>query len=152
MSQKGRSAGAQERAQEKAKDMAKAEKRCRLEIERAAAQRKKTAELIRSGKLKPNKAKSQTGVFALFSSLPHQPAIRRIDVVTDEHTTLKKYRINIVLKAIQGGKAKPPTDKYDVYRNCGLIATTQVGQQIAKQKDWTEEMVLARGKDIEDFI
>lgn len=90
MSKKGRSAGAQKRAQEKAKDMAKAEKRRMLEKERAGTQRKKTAELLRSGKLKLKKAKPQKGVFALFSSLPHQPAIRRIDVVTDEHTTLKK--------------------------------------------------------------
>jgi len=90
MSKKGRSAGAQKRAQEKAKDMAKAEKRRRLEKERGDAQRKKTAELLQNGKLKLNKAKPQIGVFALVSSLPHQPAIRRIDVVTDEHTTLKK--------------------------------------------------------------
>lgn len=90
MSKKARSAGAQKRAQEKAKDMAKAEKRRKLEKERADAQRKKTAELLRSGKLKLKKAKPQTGVFALFSSLPNKPAIRRIDVVTDQHTTLKK--------------------------------------------------------------
>lgn len=88
MSKKGRSAGAQKRAQEKAKDMAKAEKRRKLEKERADAQRKKTAQLLRSGKLK--KAKPKTGLFALFSSLPNQPAIRRIDVVTDQHTTIKK--------------------------------------------------------------
>ncbi|EGH71124.1 hypothetical protein [Pseudomonas syringae] len=90
MSKKGRSAGVQKRAQEKAKDMAKAEKRRMLEKERADTQRRKTAELLRSGKLKLKKAKPHKGVFALFSSLPHQPAIRRIDVVTDEHTTLKK--------------------------------------------------------------
>ncbi len=98
MRKKGRSAGAQKRELEKAKDMAKAEKRRRLEKERADAQRKKTAELLRSGKLKLKKAKPQAGVFALFPSLPHQPAIRRIDVVTDEHTTLKKvpnqYRLD----------------------------------------------------------
>jgi len=97
MSKKGRSAGAQKRALEKAKDMAKAEKRRKLEKERADAQRKKTAELLRSGKLKLTKAKHQIGVFALSSSLPHQPAIRRTDVVTDEHTTLKtvpnQYRL-----------------------------------------------------------
>jgi hypothetical protein len=89
-SKKGRSAGAQKRAQEKAKDMTKTAKRRKLEKERADAQRKKTAELLRSGKLKLKKAKPQTGLFALSSSLRHQPAIRRIDVVTDEHTTLKK--------------------------------------------------------------
>lgn len=86
MSKKGRSAG----AQEKAKDMAKAEKRRNPEKEWADAQRKKTAQLLRSGKLKLKKAKPKTGLFALFSSLPNQPAIKRIDLVTDRHTTIKK--------------------------------------------------------------
>jgi hypothetical protein len=63
MSKKGRSAGAQKRAQEKANDMAKAEKRRKLEKERADAQRKKTAELLRSGKLKKKKPSPRRAYF-----------------------------------------------------------------------------------------
>ncbi|MCE1010337.1 HNH endonuclease family protein [Pseudomonas monteilii] len=49
-------------------------------------------------------------------------------------------------------KAKPPVEKLDVYRSCGLIGTIHVGHQIHDAGSWTEEMVLARAKSIEDFI
>lgn len=90
MSRKGRSAGAEQCAQENAKDMAKADKRRKLEKERADAQRKKTVVLFRSGKLKLKKAKPLIGILAPFSSPAHQPAIRRNDVMTDEPSTFKK--------------------------------------------------------------
>ncbi|HDS0942040.1 hypothetical protein RDI61_01590 [Pseudomonas plecoglossicida] len=89
MSKKARSAGAQNRAAERKKDLQKAEKRRALERERAEAQRKKTVELIRSGKLKLKKAKPQKGLHSLASSLPHQSPIRREDVVIDENTRPK---------------------------------------------------------------
>ena len=49
-------------------------------------------------------------------------------------------------------KAKPPVEKIDVYRSCGLIATIHVGHQIHDAESWTEDMVLARAQSIEDFI
>ena len=49
-------------------------------------------------------------------------------------------------------KAKPPAEKIDIYRSCGLIATIHVGHQIHDAKSWDEEMALARAKSIEDFI
>lgn len=49
-------------------------------------------------------------------------------------------------------KAKPPVEKIDVYRSCGLIATIHVGHQLHEAGSWTEDMVLARAKSIEDFI
>lgn len=90
MSKKARSAGTQKRANEKKRDLEKAEKRRALERERADAQRKKTVELIRSGKLKLKKAKPQKGLHSLVSSLPHQPPIRREDVVIDQNTRPKE--------------------------------------------------------------
>lgn len=90
MSKKSRSTGAKNRNQERERDLAKAEKRRALEKERSDAQRKKTVELLRSGKLKAKKNKPEKGVFSMFSSLYNPPKIRRQDVVIDEHTALKK--------------------------------------------------------------
>ena len=97
MSKKARSTGAQNRKQERERDLAKAEKRRILERERADTQRKKTVEHLRSGKLKLKKSKPGKGLFSMLSSLPHQSTIRREDVVIDEHTSLKnepkQYRL-----------------------------------------------------------
>lgn len=90
MSKKARSAGTQKRDKEKERDLQKAEKRRALEKERRDAQRKKTVELMRNGKLKLKKAQPQKGVYSLHSSLPDQPAIRREDVVIDKNTSVKK--------------------------------------------------------------
>lgn len=90
MSKKARNTGAKNRNQERERDLAKAEKRRLLEKERSDAQRKKTVELLRSGKLKANKNKPGKGAFSIFASLYNPPVIRREDVVIDEHTLLKK--------------------------------------------------------------
>lgn len=58
MRKKARNTGEKNRNQERERNPAKEEKRRALEEERSDAQRKKTAELLRSGKLKINK-KSQ---------------------------------------------------------------------------------------------
>lgn len=49
-------------------------------------------------------------------------------------------------------KDKPPTIKSENYRLCGLIGTNEVGQLIGDKHNWSEEMVLARAQNIEDFI
>lgn len=49
-------------------------------------------------------------------------------------------------------KAKSVIDKCETYRSCGLIGTIHVGEQVREAGTWTEEMVLARAQDIEDFI
>lgn len=90
MSKKSRSTGVKNRNQERERDLAKSEKRRALEKERSNAQRKKTAEFLRSGKLKAKKNKPGKGVFSIFSSLINTPIIRREDVVIDEHTSSKK--------------------------------------------------------------
>ncbi|WP_415260918.1 hypothetical protein [Pseudomonas chlororaphis] len=90
MSKKSRNTGAKNRNQERERDLAKAEKRRVLEKERSNAQRKKTVELLRSGKLKAKKNKPEKGVFSIFSSQCNPPIIRREDVVIDEYTSLKK--------------------------------------------------------------
>ncbi|MFP3577815.1 hypothetical protein, partial [Brevibacillus sp. SIMBA_040] len=69
MRKKARNTGEKNRNQERERNLAKAEKRRALEKERSDAQRKKTAELLRSGKLKVNKKKPGKGVFSIFSSL-----------------------------------------------------------------------------------
>ncbi|UVK81243.1 hypothetical protein LOY46_16885 [Pseudomonas sichuanensis] len=90
MSKKARSSGFQNREKEKEKDINEAEKRRAMEVERRDAQRKKTVELMRNGKLKLKKTKPQKGLYSLRSLLPDQPAIRREDVVIDENTSSKK--------------------------------------------------------------
>lgn len=49
-------------------------------------------------------------------------------------------------------KAQPPVEKQRTYQSCGLIGTIKVAEQISHAQDWTEEMVLARARKIEDFI
>ncbi|ATV20821.1 hypothetical protein CFN58_05495 [Pseudomonas avellanae] len=90
MRKKARNTGEKNRNQERERDLAKAEKRRALEKERSDAHRKKTAELLRSGKLKINRKQPEKGVFSIFSSRLNPPKIRREDVVIDEHTSLKK--------------------------------------------------------------
>lgn len=109
MSKKGRSAGAQKRALEKAKDMAKAEKRRRLEKERADAQRKKTAELLRSGKLKLKKAKPQIVVsipdLVLYGSTDGSAPLRfpHINKLLAENGTVA-FEADTLIKLAQRGE------------------------------------------------
>ncbi|WP_313323351.1 hypothetical protein [Stutzerimonas nitrititolerans] len=102
MSKKARSGGAQKRQQEKERDLAKAEKRRALEKERAAAQLKKTVELLRSGKAKLKKSKCKSEAPSMFSSLSQQTIIRREDVVIDKHTSPKKKQNQFRLEGDTG--------------------------------------------------
>ncbi|MDO5897860.1 DUF262 domain-containing protein [Agrobacterium sp. Azo12] len=49
-------------------------------------------------------------------------------------------------------KDKPPVEKAERYLISGLTITTLVGKNIVAKSAWTEEDILARGKDIDAFV
>nr|WP_256995997.1 hypothetical protein [Pseudomonas aeruginosa] len=77
------------RQQQLAQDLAKAEQRRELEKERAAEQRKKLIQHLRSG-AKLKKIRQKKGELNLFSSSPGPARVRREDVIIDVHTNSRK--------------------------------------------------------------
>lgn len=98
MSKKRKSAGAQDRDAQRAKDLAKAEKHRALEKERASDRRKQIVERLRSGELKIKKLADQSSRPVIPCSRP----IRKDGVVMDEHTTLKKVPNHYRLEGYTG--------------------------------------------------
>ena len=87
---KKKSAGGQKRSNERARDLAKAEKRKARVEAHAYEQRKKILRDIRTGKIKLRKLKSRNkGTFSLNPSFSGPPKIRREHVKIDEFTTAK---------------------------------------------------------------